>query len=130
MQENKINFHEQISKYSIDIFQWIFSLTKFLWSRGIGEFSYLDRPNLQWLYIIINQVCGLPLKLYLLICHFYPLKCDIISLTILKITQSIYLVTWYSQKWKTIVQSWDFGILNLQMNYKSNGIFVLTLLKT
>ena len=37
-------------------------------------------------------LCGWPMILHLLISHFYPLQCDIISLTNLKITQAIRLL--------------------------------------
>ena len=70
------------------------------------------------LRIVINQVRGRLIKLHLQICSFYPLQCDIVILTSVKITQAIY----YICKNKKHFQPWDFDISYFYLFMNEFGI--------
>ena len=87
-------FNKQIFEYSISLFSCIISLTALV-ITGVQEGFLISQTKLTItcaLHIVINQVCERLIKLYMLICLFYPLQYDIISLTDLKITQVIHLL--------------------------------------
>ena len=59
-----------------------------------------------FLHIMVNQLHGQPILSHML---FYPLYCDIISLTDLKITQKFHLLLGFAENQ---IVFWDFKICN------------------
>ena len=58
---------------------------------------------------MVNELCGRPIILHILICLSYPLYYDIISLTSLKITQAFHLLLGFAENQGVL---WDFKIQN------------------